>query len=181
MTATTSLQRLPDGSAEVALRGAFAHPHWLGYLLRSLSESRVSLVSGRAVQNDAQDWDARIVLDFRQSQLAPENLDYVTLAHQHMGLATLTAPQLSSFRITRRRDRQLEVHLEAPDQVGFLGRLLTKVSSLGLFPSEMEITTVSGRIKDRIVFRGIMSKAPTETVQNSLEAMCRLMLTPARI
>lgn len=176
---TTLLQKLPDGSVEVALRGAFSHPHWLAYLLRALSESQVSLVSGRAVQGDTLEWDARIVLDFRPSQLQPEKLDYVMLAHQRMDMATLAAPQLGGFRIARRSDLQLEVHLEAPDQVGFLGRLLTRVSSLGLFPSEMEIATVGGRIKDRIIFRGIMNKAPTDTVQKSLEAMFRLMSVPA--
>lgn len=177
---TTSLQRLPDGFVEVGLRGEFSHPHWLAYLLRGLSESQVSLVSGRAVQSDTLEWDARIVLDFRSSQLLPEKLDYVTLAHQRMDMATLAAPQLGGFRIARRSDLQLEAHLDAPDQVGFLGRLLTRVSSLGLFPSELEIATISGRIKDRIVFRGIMNKAPTDTVQKSLEAMFRLMSVPAR-
>lgn len=179
--ATASLQRLPDGSVEVALQGAFPHPHWLAYLLRALSESQVSLVSGRAVQNDALDWDARITLDFRQSMAAPEKLDYLMLAQQRMNSATLTAPELSNFRIARRGDQQLEVHLEAPDQVGFLGRLLTRVSSLGLFPSELEVATVGGRIKDRLIFRGIMNKAPTDTVQKSLEAMCRLMLKPTAL
>ena len=177
---TTVLQRLPDGSVEVVLRGAFSHPHWLAYLLRALAESQISLVSGRAVQNDTQDWDARVALDFRQSQLQPEKLDYVALAQQRFNMATLAAPQLGGFRITRRSDLQLEAQLEAPDQVGFLGRLLTRVSSLGLFPSELEITTVGGCIKDRIVFRGIMNKAPTDTVQKSLEAMCRLMMTSPR-
>jgi len=180
ITPTALVQRLPDGSVEVALRGAFSHPHWLAYLLRALSESQVSLVSGRALQNDALDWDARIALDFQQSQLQPETLDYVALAQQRFNLATLAAPQLGSFRITRRSDLQLEAHLEAPDQVGFLGRLLTRVSSLGLFPSAMEIATVGGCIRDRIVFRGIMNKAPTDTVQKSLEAMCRLMLAPPK-
>lgn len=179
-TPTTSLQRLPDGFVEVGLRGEFSHPHWLAYLLRGLSEGQVSLVSGRAVQSDTLEWDARIVLDFRPSQLLPEKLDYVTLAHQRMEMATLAAPQVGSFRIVRRSDLQLEVQLEAPDQVGFLGRLLTRVSSLGLFPSEMEIATVAGRVKDRIVFRGIMNKAPTDTVQKSLEAMFRLMSAQAR-
>lgn len=179
-TPTISVQRLPDGAVEVGLRGEFPHPHWLAYLLRCLAESQISLVSGRAVQNDALDWDARIVLDFRLSQLAPESLDYVALARQRLTTATLAAPQLSGFRIVRRSDRQLEVHLEAPDQAGFLGRLLTRVSSLGLFPSEMEIATVGGQIRDRMVFRGIMNKAPTDTVQKSLEAMCRLMTAPAR-
>lgn len=177
-TPTASLQRLPDGFVEVGLRGEFSHPHWLAYLLRGLSENQVSLVSGRAVQGDTLEWDARIVLDFRPSQLQPEKLDYITLAHQRMDMATLAAPQLGGFRIARRSDLQLEVHLEAPDQVGFLGRLLTRVSSLGLFPSEMEIATVGGRIKDRIIFRGIMNKAPTDTVQKSLEAMFRLMSAP---
>lgn len=165
---------------EVRLRGAFSHPHWLAYLLRGLAECQVSLVSGRAVQNEAMDWDARIELDFRGSLLAPDTLDYTSLAQQRLTMANMLAPQVSSFRITRRSDQQLEVQLEAPDQAGFLGRLLTRVSSLGLFPSELEIATVSGRIKDRITFRSIMAKAPTETVHKSLEAMFRLMSVPAR-
>lgn len=170
-----SVLRLPDGLVEVGLRGTFAHPHWLAYLLRGLGESQVSLLSGRATQNDAEEWDARVVLDFRTSQAQPERVDYVALAHQRMGMATLAAPQVDSFRILRRSDLQLEAQVEAPDQVGFLGRLLTRVSSLGLFPSEMEVATVGGRIKDRIVLRGILNKAPTDTVQKSLEAMFRLM------
>ncbi|NBV21873.1 MAG: hypothetical protein EBS05_08125 [Proteobacteria bacterium] len=176
---TFALRRLPEGTVEVAFRGAFPHPHWLAYLLRGLTDRQVSLVSGRAVQNDALGWEARVVLDFQRSQLRPDQVDYLALALQRPAITAFTTPQLSTFTIVRRKDLQLGLHLEAPDQVGFLGGLLTRVSSLGLFPSEMEIATVGGCIKDRIVLRGIMTKAPTEMVQKSLEAICRLMAVPA--
>jgi hypothetical protein len=89
------------------------------------------------------------------------------------------APQLRKFQITRRVDSGLEVALEAADQIGFLGRVLGRLSLLMLFPTEIEINTVSGTIRDRLVLRGIGGSPPTATAQSSLETLLRALVRTA--
>lgn len=181
MRPTTSIQKDSEGFHELRLRGAFEHPHWMAHLLSNLSEAHVSVVSGQACQMEDSCWDARLTLDFRSSTATPEVLDFVAMAQRRSAAVDWSPPQVSQFLITRRRDQQIELLVEGPDQIGFLSRLLTKVSVLGLFPSELEINTVAGQIRDRLVLRGITAMGPTRTVQSALEAVFRLMRssTPA--
>ena len=173
MTPQASIFPLPNGHTELKVQGRFTHPHWLAFLFSGLSLAGVSVVSGRAIQNQTQ-WNAKCVLDFSGSQTAPESLDYVSLALQRpTSSGGAKSPVLSGFQIARRGDQSLEVWLQGPDQIGFLGRVLGRLSLIMLFPIEIEINTVAGQIRDTIVFRGIGGMAPNDDAQKSLEILLK--------
>ncbi|RYG72996.1 hypothetical protein EON80_03635, partial [bacterium] len=123
----------------------------MAFLFSGLAASAVSIVSGRAMQGASGVWDARLTLDFTSVVVRPESINYVGLALQKPALTDARAPKLTRFQIARRIDRSLEVTLDGPDQIGFLGRVLGRMSLLMLFPVEMEIATVTGNIRDKIV------------------------------
>jgi hypothetical protein len=167
------LRQMPDGLQELHLQGRFYHPHWLAFLLSGLAQFKISLVSGTAQLTEAPlEWDALLRLDFQHSATSPEQIDYGLLAEKP-AVCEASPMQLSTFQITRRPDKALEVRLQGPDQLGFVGRFLTKVSLLGLYPSEVKIDTVAGRISDRIVLNGIAGSPPAETAQAALDTMLR--------
>jgi hypothetical protein len=88
--------------------------------------------------------------------------DLVALSKLRPSVRDAAAPRLSSFEVRRRADRQLEMHLEAPDELGFLGRLLSRISALTLLPSELHIPTPWGdAIQDRLVLGGIGNAPPS--------------------
>lgn len=171
MTPQSTLLRLPTGLYELKITGSFTHPHWMAFLFSGLAASGVSVVSGRAMQASSGLWEARLTLDFASVVVRPDTIDYVALALQKPAQTDARAPRLSRFQIARRMDRSLEVTLDGPDQIGFLGRVLGRMSLLMLFPVEMEITTVSGTIRDKIVVRGIGGTAPDESAKTSLETL----------
>jgi hypothetical protein len=174
MTPQSSLSALHNGQSELKIAGRFTHPHWMAFLFSGLSAAGVSIISGRAVQNETQ-WDARCILDFSGSNTAPEALDFVMLALQRpeSSVSSAKSPILSQFQIARRADQSLEVWLHGPDQIGFLGRVLSRLSLIMLFPIEIEINTVAGQIRDYIVFRGIGGMAPNDDAKKSLEILLK--------
>jgi hypothetical protein len=176
MTPESSITRTMSGSYELHLKGRFSHPHWVAFLFSGLAEAQVSVISGRASQSGIQEWDARINLDFRRCTLAPGTFDYVALAQRKPAAMDMSVPRLTSYEIMRRRDQELEVRLEGPDQIGFLGRFLGRMALLMLFPSDIEINTVAGVIRDRVVFRGVGGAVPTPEAQQSLDTLLRGMV-----
>lgn len=155
------------------MQGLFPHPHWIAFLFSGLAESQISVVSGRALRDDNHSWDARLPLDFSRARATPEALDYVALAQRKPATADMVVPRLSRFEVLRLRDGALQMILEGPDQIGFLGRLLSRVSLLTLFPIDIEINTDAGTIRDRIVMRGIGGSAPVATTEEALATLLR--------
>ncbi len=177
MKPVVSVTRLPNGLFELQMKGRFAHPHWVAHLCSGLASQKVSVVSGKAAQLPSQEWDAGFVVNFEQSAANPHLMDYGALCIATSEMSSGSTLRISTFQVTRRADQFLEVRLQGPDQVGFLGQLLSQSSLLGLFPVEMEIVTLAGKIQDRIVFTGILNSAPTETVESLLGAMLRGLKT----
>jgi hypothetical protein len=173
MTPVVSISSLSGGLHELKIKGQWAHPHWVAHLFSGLASQQISVVSGKASQKLSQDWEATFHLDFSRSTQKPEALDYVDLAHTRTGAVEMSSLKLGSFQISRRMDASLEVRLNGPDQVGLLGQLLTRLSLLGLFPIDLQISTAHGYVEDRIVFTGILGTVPSEVVEVSLENMLR--------
>ncbi len=157
-----------NGLQELRIDGLFPHPHWMVFLLSGLAERQVSVVGGHATQQISHKWDAIFHLDFRRSLLSPEGVDYLSLAGKRAVHTPASPPQLSVFQVRRRPDSALEIIVQGPDQLGFLGKLLGEVSLLALYPTEMEISTVGSHIKDKIVLRGIGGSAPSDNIEASL-------------
>lgn len=176
MTPQSSISPLHNQQYELKINGRFTHPHWLAFLFSGLSAARVSVVSGRAAQVETQ-WDARCILDFTGSDAAPNSLDYVTLALQRPASVGVGggagALALGRYQIARRQDQSLEVWLHGPDQIGFLGRVLSRLSLIMLFPTEIDINTRAGQIQDYMVFRGIGGMAPNDDAQKSLDILLK--------
>jgi hypothetical protein len=176
MRPTATLARNPNGLYDLTIKGQFFHPHWVAHLSAGLAGQGVSIMSGRAAEEDDLEWSAQFTLDFQGSAAAPEAVDYVGLAAKTLP-ADLAKVSLTRFRLSRRTDQQLELVLEGPDQIGFLGRILMRLSLLAQFPSEMDINTVAGQIKDRIILHGIGGKGPAEVAKNSLDGMLKQLVT----
>jgi hypothetical protein len=171
MPIATSVSRLSSTTFELMLQGRMEHPHWVAMLFRGLAELRISVVSGRAIETAMQQWEAKFTLDFTSSQVVPEEFDFAALARRE-GPTSLDPhiPRLSNYSIMRREGKGLEVLLQGPDQVGFLGRLLSRLAMLMLFPTELEINTENARINDRLVFGDISADA-FESTQKALDTM----------
>ena len=169
--ATATIEAEAGGLHRVELEGAFGHPHWLAFLCSGLSAEGVAVVSGEASRPEPMRWRGHFLLD------GPvEGLDVVTLAVRRSTLRDSSAPVLSSYAVVRRTDGDLELKVEAPDSLGFLGRLLSRVSLLTLLPVALEIATVNGRIVDTFVLSGIGSAAPSAEVAEALEQMLGTMV-----
>lgn len=172
MKPKSSIARNPDGTYVLAFHGEFLHPHWVAFLFSKLARQQISVMSGRATCQGLALWDASFQLDFKRSAAAPEHLNYLAMTEEEE-LPASAAPQLSSYQIVRRPDESLEIWVQGPDQIGFLSRLLGRLSMLGLFPREMLIDTVGGRIQDVLVFRAIGGAAPNESTRQRLDAVLR--------
>jgi len=140
-----------NGFHEVVIDGHISRPHWMIHLLGALAARQISVVSGFAYQEKFGLWKAGFNLDFTQSASALERLDFYSFVHESSDREGGKEPLLSFFSVTRTMDDLLELYLEGPDQIGFLSSILARVASLALFPVALNVETVDGRIRDRIV------------------------------
>jgi len=167
MALESSISSTVEGFHELVLQGRLHRPHWVAQLFAALSLQHVSIISGEAAQGKGGEWNSKFVLNFKGSSADPLHLNYSALAEQ-----------TPSGEMLRRPDQLIEVHLDGPDQIGFLASILARVSGLALFPSALEIDTIAGRIKDSLVLRGIADRGPSEAAFQSLDRMLRSFLLP---
>lgn len=169
--ATALVLPAAGGLHRLELMGLFSHPHWLAFLCGGLSSAGVSVVSGSATRTAPMRWEGHFVVDG-----SLDGLDPVALAGTRPSVRDATVPRLSSYQVVRRRDGQLDLTVGAPDALGFLGRLLSRVSLLTLVPSECHIATVDGAIADRFVLGGIGTGALSDDVTAALEDLLRALV-----
>jgi len=143
------------------------HPHWLAFLCAGLARQRFSVVSGTA-RREGRTWTARLDV----AGTGPLLADPVALASTRPE-RDAAVPRLGAYALVRRPDGLLALSVEAPDELGFLGRLLSRVSVLTLLPVEVDIATDAGTVRDRLVLGGIGSGALGEDVHGALDAMLR--------
>ncbi|MBL6750881.1 MAG: hypothetical protein ISP90_10185 [Nevskia sp.] len=161
-----------SGQHHLELNGSCRNPHWITALFQGLSDHRISIVSGHVTLGPQHEWHGRFHLDCAECRIDVSRIDYSGMTERTTSaLLVSEAPLLSTFSVTRRADQSLELRIDAPDQRGFLGRILARISGLGLFPVSMDIGTVNGRINDRLVFRGIGGMAPGEPVAKALDTL----------
>lgn len=172
MPPTVSVRPLSTGRHKLAIQGQFTHPHWFVFLFQGLAERQVSVESGWARSGKVNYWSSELVLDFRRAAVSPEAINYVELALQKRPAPEqVEPPRLSQFSVARSADESLELRIEGPDQVGFLARLLRRVSGTMLLPTAIEIATDGGRIRDCFVLRGPTGGPPDEGDRQALESL----------
>jgi len=155
------------------LAGHYGHPHWLAHLCSALAERGISVTGGRAVRRSAGQWEGHLDVDV-SGAFVP------TGAEDLPGLAAATrAPRdsgelrLTSVGISREGKGFLELRVVAPDELGFLGRLLRRVALLGLHPVEVTVATRGGSATDVVVLAGIGSTRPSDDIGLLLEQVLR--------
>lgn len=142
---------------------------WAGNLLSALAEKNIDVMSGRGV-GEKRNWKATLTLDARRAATPPDKLDLVALANTEAVPTGGTELKLTRFALTPLADGRLEVRVSAPDQSGFLSRLIRSMALVSLFPREFEIDTPGGQIKDRFIVSGA-GNAVSPTALKAFEKM----------
>jgi len=137
---------LSSSTFRVRLGGPFRGA-WLANLCCRLAERQISIdhVHARLTADDI--WIAELHV-LGQGAL---DLDYVAVAEE-TEINTKPAFFIDSYRLLESRDYggTLMLTLEAPDSLGLLGSLLTRLALLGLVPVELHIETRAGRAFDSL-------------------------------
>ncbi len=166
---------------QLELEGTCRNPYWITALFQGLSDYRISIVSGQASLAASNEWRGRFHLDCSDCSSDVTRIDYSAMTERSSAtLLVAETPLLSAFKVSRRPDQSLDLRIDAPDQRGFLGKILARISGLGLFPVAMEIGTVNNRINDRLVFRGIGGMVPGESIPKALETLLNRFLPQGR-
>jgi hypothetical protein len=142
---------LATASFRVRLGGPFRGA-WLANLSCRLAEEQVSIdhVHARLTSDDI--WIAELhLLGLGHQGKDPLSIDYVALAEE-TDISTKPVFAITSYRLLESRDYggTLMLTLEAPDSLGLLGSLLTRLALLGLVPVELHIETKAGRAFDSL-------------------------------
>jgi hypothetical protein len=169
---------LSSANFRVRLGGPFRGA-WLANLSSRLAERQISIdhVHARLTADDL--WLAELhVLGLDQGQ-APLDIDYVALAEE-TDISTKPAFVIDAYRLLESRDYggTLMLTLEAPDSLGLLGSLLTRLALLGLVPVELHIETRAGRAFDSLWLCAAGGGAPSSDAHHAiaqvLDRSCRL-------
>ncbi|HOP41458.1 MAG TPA: hypothetical protein PLI53_10495 [Geobacteraceae bacterium] len=162
---------VPTGSGTYVLKlWGKLHPGCIGSLSSGLSRNKINIIRGQAVKSISH-WD--ILLEIAKSGFAtdPNKLDLLALAKEE---DNDDVPQ-DSFSISRftleppeKHNDALYLEVKAPDQLGFLGRILNRLAFLLLFPEKIMIDTVNNRIYDKFWIRGLGGNPPSATAQAAL-------------
>ena len=144
---------LAPTSFRVRLGGPFRGA-WLANLCCRLADLQISIdhVHARLTADDI--WLAELHLVSVGQLKGPLDIDYVALAEE-TDISTKPAFLIESYRLLESRDYggTLMLTLEAPDSLGLLGSLLTRLALLGLVPVELHIETRVGRAFDSLWLR----------------------------
>jgi len=169
--APSGVEVLPtvSGNFEVKIWGKFP-PGWIGSLSSGLSRHKISIIRGKAKKSLTY-WET--VFEVAKTRFAtdPGKIDFLALAQEE----NVTSPD-NSFSISRftleppeKHNGTLYLEVKAEDQLGFLGQLLNSLAFLTLFPEEISIDTVQGKIFDKFWIKGLGGNPPSATAQTALK------------
>ncbi|HET7544592.1 MAG TPA: hypothetical protein VFK05_32200 [Polyangiaceae bacterium] len=162
---TTELAR---ASFRVRLGGPFRGA-WLAHLSSRLAEQQISIDHVHARLSGDQIWIAELHLLGHDARQDPLGIDYAALAEE-TDIQTKPVFVIDSYRLLESRDYggTLMLTLEAPDSLGLLGSLLTRLALLGLVPVELHIETTAGRAFDSLWLRAAGGGAPTSDLRDAV-------------
>ena len=151
------------------LSGTYDHPHWLAHVCSGLADRGFSVLRGHAVRRAAGAWEGHLDVDASGADVPDHEVDVVALAAGVRVTRDLVPLRLASVTVSRLPTGFLQLDVSAPDELGFLGRLLRRVSLLTLYPAEVSVSTRSGVVHDRFVLSGIGSTVPSDEIAVLLE------------
>lgn len=158
-----------SGNFEVKIWGKFP-PGWIGSLSSGLSRHKISIIRGKAKKSLTY-WETVFEVEKTRFATDPGKLDFLALAQEE----NVTSPE-HAFSITQfileppeKHNGALYLEVKAQDQLGFLGNLLNSLAFLTLFPEEISIDTVHGKIFDKFWIKGLGGNPPSATAQAALK------------
>jgi hypothetical protein len=154
------IHRLPGGLFRLVLAGRLPR-RWADPLCRGLARERLSIRRGFA-RLAPDGWHAELELARAAGSTDPLLVDYLALALRAPGDVALPSLALDRYRLARRGDGGLDLEVEGPDQLGFLGGLLERLAFLALVPEAMWLETGPAGLRDRFLLRRAAGGSPTE-------------------
>jgi hypothetical protein len=137
-----------------------------------------NIESAFASRNARGFWAAEFELTERRPGLDAEAVDFYRLATEPPpapGAEALPGIRLHRFTLQRPNgDNRLHLEIEAPDQMGFLARLLSRLAQGALFPVEMRMETARSLVRGALHLRSLAGPAPAE---EEIEAVRRQLLS----
>jgi UTP:GlnB (protein PII) uridylyltransferase len=157
-----------SGNFELKIWGKL-NPGWIGSLSSGLSRNRISIIKGKA-QKSSNIWDTVFEIEKTRFATDPLKLDILALALEENETTPDTRFSISQFSLEppEKHNGALFLEVQAEDQLGFLGQLLNRLAFLLLFPEEISIDTVQGRIFDKFWIKGLGGTPPSATAQAAL-------------
>ena len=155
-------------SFRVRLGGPFRGA-WLAILSCRLADQQISIDHVHARLTADQIWIAELHLLGLNPAANPLDVDYAALAEE-TDISTKPVFTIDSYRLLESRDYggSLMLTLEAPDSLGLLGSLLTRLALLGLVPVELHIETRAGRAFDSLWLCAAGGGAPTSDARDAV-------------
>ncbi len=128
---------------------------WADRLCRGLARSGLTVHRGFAKHGAGAEWIASFELERCRGGLDPMLVDYLALAVRVPSPSAPPPIALEHYHTEEGPEYGgcLRLEVVGPDQLGFLGGLLERLSFLGLVPEEMEVETGPGGVHDRFLLR----------------------------
>jgi hypothetical protein len=153
---------------------------WAGRLASALAAQGVTVLGGRAHDRGAARWEAQFDVDLVDASLPLDPQAVAAMlrpdgrAPRPVGGLTLRAHRVFAA------GEDLLVEIDAADSQGFLDRILRVFAFHGLFPRQMTIETIDGRIHDSFRLRGVHDGGPEQATVRALDARLRGMRSGLR-
>lgn len=172
---------LAPATFRVRLGGPFEGA-WLAHLSSRLAEQQVSIDQVHARLTSDQIWIAELHLFALDAGADPLAIDYSALAEE-TDIRTEPAFVVDTFCLLHSRDYggSLMLTLEAPDSLGLLGSLLTRLALLGLVPVELHIETRFGRAYDSLWLSAAGGGHPTGDALDAVMQLLDRSRTPPKV
>jgi UTP:GlnB (protein PII) uridylyltransferase len=163
------LLRSESGNHSVKIWGRFP-PEWIGSFSSGLSRHKISIVRGKAKKSLSY-WETEFEVEKTRFATDPGKLDFLALAQEENSTTPDDSFSISQFTLEppEKHNGALYLEIKAADQLGFLGQLLNSLAFLTLFPEEISIDTVQGKIFDKFWIKGLGGNPPSATAQAALK------------
>lgn len=170
----------PEGECfRLEIWGSFP-PDWCGSLSLQCYAAKLSVISAEVRRVRASYWAGRFLLANAGNE-SVERLDFVRMATRRpKALLPPGEIVIDDLRIERSKHSDAaEIHLAAPDQLGFLAFVLHHFAFCGLYPHGLVLrTSPDGRIDDCFEVFGVGGTPPSERALATLSSLLSPALRP---